>query len=60
VTTGVCGSDVLLDRYPELGLWGTMYGMTDAVAWSSSSLSLFLLADSSRNTRGKVCWSGLS
>jgi hypothetical protein len=42
---------------------GAMYGMVDA-AWSSSSLSssrsCLLLADSSRHTRGKVRWSGLS
>jgi hypothetical protein len=53
----------LLERYPELGFRGAMYGMLDA-AWSSSSLSssgsCLLLADSSRHTRVEVRWSGLS
>jgi hypothetical protein len=55
VTIGDLGSDVLLERCPELGFRGAMYGMADVV-WSSSSLSLsgscLLLAESSRCTGG--------
>jgi hypothetical protein len=63
VTIGELGSDVMLERCPELGFRGAMYGMADA-AWSASSLSssgsCLLLAESSRSTRGEVRWSEIA